>query len=618
MSNSGLDRLAKLSELNANPGWINDDLYRMMFREDLYIVGYEKIKSQPGNMTPGIDGTTLDGFSIKGVIKPTIESMRTEAYQFSKGRRIYIPKSSGKGYRPITIAPPREKVVQEVMRMILEAIFDSDKGSSFLETSHGFRRGMGTHSALETIRRRWSTTAWIIEGDIKGCFDNIDHHVLVNLLRKRITDERFLNLVWKALRAGYMEGTVGFSAEMGSPQGSIISPILANVYLHELDQFVEGLKTKYERGKNRRWNPEYRRLQRQKGTAEANGQTDLVRELAAQMRAIPSFMTNDPDYVRIRYIRYADDWMIGVSGPKEVAVQLKEEVREFLKEHLKLTLSEEKTHIRHARTESAKFLGTLIRIQGGGSSEAKVTKVTRNGETFLKRTTGWLPSMHAPIRDILTRLQQNGFCTVTGSPRCKLQWVNLTHEDILLRYNATLRGILNYYSFVDNRNSLAVVQYILHRSAAKTLATKYRLRSSANVFKTFGRQLTAKTEVSDKTVKETHFWLTPNRERSHLRFQTGEVQPPLAEVWNKRLTRSHLGSPCCICGSKESVQMHHLRHVRDNAGTTGFSKVMGLINRKQIPVCLECHGKIHRGEYDGISLKEFAFNPAIKSRYISV
>lgn len=619
MSYIGLDRLAKLSQLNAKPDWINEDLYRLMYRVELYITAYEAIKSQPGNMTPGTDRTTLDGTSIEKTIKPMIDAIKSEQYRFSKGRRIYIPKASGTGMRPITIAPPREKMVQEVIRMILEAIFDSEKGSTFLDCSHGFRRGKGTHTALETIRKGWVGTRWIIEGDIKGCFDNIDHHVLMNLLRRRIRDERFLNLIWKALRAGYMEGATSFDQDVGSPQGSIISPILANIYLHELDVFVQGLKEKYYKGTKRKPNLEYRRLVHQKEVADKNGNHQLASELAKRMRRIPSHVMNDPDYIRLRYIRYADDWIIGLTGPVSLANKLKEEIRVFLAENLKLTLSDEKTHIRHAGTEEAKFLGTLIGIQGGGNAEPKIRTITRNGKVFRKRVTGWLPTMRMPAADVVKQLHQKGFCSVEGEPLSKLAWVNLTHEDILMQYSSTLRGISNYYSFVDNRSDLSRIQFILQHSAAKTLATKFRLRSRAVVFRKFGNRLTTRTELSNGQVKETQLWLMADFKRQPNNFLGGNPRPPLSEIWIRRLTRSHLGSTCCICGADKDVAMHHVRHVRKVSGRPkGFLRIMGLINRKQIPVCPECHGKIHRGEYDGLQLSNFAFNPARPSKKMPV
>lgn len=566
-------------------------------------------------MTPGIDKTTLDGISLEKTFGTIIEAMRTETFQFNRGKRTYIPKASGSGMRPITIAPPREKIVQEVMRMILDAIFDSEKGPTFLESSHGFRRGKGTHSALETIRKNWGGTRWFIEGDIKGCFDNIDHHILMKLLRRRIKDERFLNLIWKALRAGYMEGLKGFDQDIGSPQGSIVSPILANIYLHELDLFVEGLRSNLETEKARQPNPVYRRLQRQKGVAEKKGDITTVALLAQKMRDIPSFDAHDPAFARVRYLRYADDWIIGLVGSNALAIQLKEQIKVFLQEELKLTLSEEKTHIRHAGTEQAKFLGTLISIQGGGNAEAKVVTVTRNGSKFRKRVTGWLPKMKMPVDDLIKRLHSKGFCTVEGEPVGKVAWVNLTHEDILLRYSATLRGLANYYGFADNYSAITRIQYILQHSAAKTLATKFRLKSRSIVFRKFGRSLKAKTEVSENEVKETHLWLESDFRRKPNRFLGGDPPKPLNEIWIKRLTRSHLGSSCCICNASNGIQMHHVRHVR-KAGhkPKGFHKVMGLINRKQIPVCLECHGKIHKGEYDGLELGQFAYNPAKPKR----
>lgn len=621
MSDKGLIRLASIAKLNADPAWVNNDLYRLMFREDLYVAAYEGIKSKPGNMTPGIDGSTLDGTSLEGTIRPIIEAIRSESFQFSKGRRIYIPKASGKGMRPLTIAPPREKMVQEVMRMIIEAIYDSPEGPTFRGSSHGFRHGRGTHTALETIRRDWDSTNWFIEGDIEGCFDNIDHHVLVDLLRRRIEDERFLNLVWKALRAGYMEGTTGFNADLGTPQGSIVSPILANVYLHELDLFVESLRARHEKGDKRKPNPEYRAIQRrrlrlEKKVGRSPEESAEIKELAKRQRELPSFVPNDPDYIRIRYVRYADDWLVGVIGPKSLAMSIRDEIKEFLAETLHLTLSEEKTHIRHAKSEDAKFLGTLLRIQAGGLSEAKVASITRtDGTRFRRRSTGWAPSMRMPAHDIVKRLHQKGFCSAQGEPRSMKAWVFHTHDDILMRFSATLRGIANYYSFADNRAAMSRVQNILHLSAAKTLAQKFRLRSMRRTFAKFGRSLTARTEAADGKVRETHLWLMPDFIRRPLEFQRGNPPRPLGEVYAARLTRSHLGACCCVCGSSDRIEMHHVRHVR-KAGQrqSGFTKVMGLINRKQIPVCGECHRSIHQGKYDGISLANFAYNPVGRHR----
>jgi len=232
MENQALARLEALRRHNADPGWVNFDLYRLLYRPELYEVAYERIKSKPGNMTPGTDGQTLDGFS-RTVIADLIERLRDESFQFRPARRTYIPKANGR-MRPLGIPSPRDKVVQEVLRMILEGIYDSPHGASFRDASHGFRPNRSCHTALREFRKKWAGVTWIIEGDIKSCFDEIDHHVLIEVLRTRIADERFLNLIRKALRAGYLWLKERRDTFTGTPQGSVISPILANVYLHEL------------------------------------------------------------------------------------------------------------------------------------------------------------------------------------------------------------------------------------------------------------------------------------------------------------------------------------------------------------------------------------------------
>jgi len=242
------ERLEYLRKANSNRHWINDDLYRLLYKADLYILAYERIKSKPGNMTAGTDGQTLDGFSME-TIHTIIEGMRTEQFRFKPVRTTFIPKANGK-MRKLGIPCVRDKVVQEAMRLILEAIYDSPYGPYFRETSHGFRPNHSCHTALREFRGKWSAVNWLIEGDIKSCFDELSHGVLVNTLRKKIHDERFLNLIWKLLNAGYMD-LRGKKKEslIGSPQGGILSPILANAYLHELDEFVKVSKHSTNRAK---------------------------------------------------------------------------------------------------------------------------------------------------------------------------------------------------------------------------------------------------------------------------------------------------------------------------------------------------------------------------------
>lgn len=166
------------------------DIYPLMLNERMFEIAYQKLKSKPGNMTPGINPTTLDGVSSE-TFKKIISLLKSEKFQFAPGRRVDIPKSSGKGTRPLTIAPPRDKIVQEVMRMILEAIFEP----TFLEFSHGFRPQRGCHTALRQVKTQFGSASFLIEGDISKCFPSIDHHRLMEIVSQRISDEKFLRLI---------------------------------------------------------------------------------------------------------------------------------------------------------------------------------------------------------------------------------------------------------------------------------------------------------------------------------------------------------------------------------------------------------------------------------------
>ena len=311
MSYKTLERLERLRALNSNEQWVNHEVYRLMYKEDLYILAYERIKSKPGNMTPGTDEETLDGFSLEA-IREIIQEMKTEQFRFKPVRQEFIPKPNGK-MRKLGIPCVRDKIVQEVIRLILEAIYDSPHGPYFSNTSHGFRPDRSCHTALREFREKWTAMNWLIEGDIRACFDELNHRTLVLLLQKKIQDQRFLNLIWKLLNAGYMDlHGVRKDSLIGSPQGGIASPILANVYLHELDTFVEELRTDLEKGQKKHRDPIYQHLSKKKARMAAQGKTKTkeFKELVKRMRATPSSLVSDPNYIRIRYLRYADDWLV--------------------------------------------------------------------------------------------------------------------------------------------------------------------------------------------------------------------------------------------------------------------------------------------------------------------
>src|SRR5437667_1321539 len=275
-------------------------LYRQMFNKELYLLAYGNIYSNQGAMTPGAGAETADGMS-EDKIDQIIEAMRREKYRFSPARRVYIPKKNGK-LRPLGMPAWSDKLVGEVVRLLLDALYEPQ----FSDSSHGFRRFRGCHTALREINNTWTGTTWFIEGDISDCFGSLDHEILLGILAEKIHDNRFLRLIRNMLKAGYLEDWDYRDTLSGVPQGGTVSPILSNVYLDKLDKFVEQeLIPQYTRGARRRLNPEYDRIQYQLARARKRGDRAAARDLEKQLRSLPASDPMDPGYRRLKYTRYA-------------------------------------------------------------------------------------------------------------------------------------------------------------------------------------------------------------------------------------------------------------------------------------------------------------------------
>lgn len=617
MDYKGLNRLQKIRELNATPNWVNTDLYRLMYMDDLYIAAYERIKSAPGNMTKGSDDETLDGFSTKQ-IERIVQSMRDQSFNFTRARRVHIPKANGKK-RPLGIPSPKDKIVQEVIRMVLECIYDGEN-PTFLDTSHGFRNGRGTHTCLKEVRG-WHGVSWFVEGDIKGCFDNIDHQILIHILSKRIRDQRFLDLIWKALRVGYMEGKTSSNSILGTPQGSVISPILANIYLHEFDVWVSRFISENERlnrvgDVRKKTNPQYTYFTKELNRIRAGRKRvspERYAELVKGKISTPSIVHNDPSIIRIKYVRYADDWLVAIDGPLALAERFKKEAKEFFFNELKLELSEEKTAIRNARKDKALFLGTEITI---GSKENLIKRMRPpRGKTLIRRrvATSSITMMRVPIQNILVRIRDKGFIDNSNQPQAKTAWIYKEEWEIVESYSAILRGYRNYYSFVDNPLSLAYLQFLLQFSCIKTICRK-RQCSRRYLVTRIGLQcqVPKKRDGDGKVIKSVQLALNTNWKKNRLDFKGGNGPTDLIHLGINLRTKTKLEERCAFCDSDVDVEMHHVKHVRKDKAK-GFTQVLQALNRKQIPTCAECHRKIHRGEYDGISIRDLA-NPKVAAR----
>jgi group II intron reverse transcriptase/maturase len=280
-----------------------EDVYRQLFNPALYLQAYGKISANAGALTPGSTDETADGMSL-AKIEAIIAALRQERYRWTPVRRTYIEKKGSTKKRPLGIPTWSDKLLQEVLRLILEAYYEPQ----FSDHSHGFRPRRGCHTALREIYHTWRGTVWFIEGDVTACFDSLDHQILLSTLRERIHDNRFLRLVENLLKAGYLENWRYHKTLSGSPQGGIVSPVLSNIYLDRLDQYVEQtLLPAYTQGLRRKTNAVHAAVTQRLSRARSHGDQAQVKQLQQLQRALPSVDTHDPDYRRLRYVRYADD-----------------------------------------------------------------------------------------------------------------------------------------------------------------------------------------------------------------------------------------------------------------------------------------------------------------------
>jgi len=574
-------------EGRAKKGLNLEDVYRRLYNPDLYLAAYDRLYRNDGAMTRGTTEETVDGMS-QGKIEEIIGLLRKEQFRWTPVRRVLIPKGNGK-LRPLGIPTWRDKLLQEVMRSILEAYYELQ----FSPNSHGFRPGRGCHTALKDIFIAWKGTKWFIEGDIKGCFDNIDHTVLMSIISENVQDNRFLKLLENLLKAGYLEQWNYRPTLSGTPQGGIVSPLLANVYLNRLDRFVEQtLIPEHTKGKLRKLKPAYRRLTYEiKKLRDKGANEETLKPLRKELREIGQGDQFDPDYRRLRYIRYADDFLLGFAGPKDEAEKLKDRIRDFLRDQLKLELSPEKTLITHAGSEKARFLGYDIGV--GNHPEAK------SGRGKIK--------LRMPPQKLVGKM---GKYMCNGRPVHRKE---LTRDDdfsIVALYGLEFRGFAQYYAFAENRFWLNHLQWVMGSSLLMTLATKHRTSVAKEA-----RRVKTETYHQGKTLK--CFQVVKERPgKEPLVAQFGGIRlttnPFLiiedryedrdrTDYHRSELIARLLADTCEICGSKERVQVHHVRkladlNVKGRRAKPHWMHIMASRRRKTLVVCGYCHWAIHNGE----------------------
>ena len=557
-----------------------EELYRQLFNPHLYLLAYGRLYSNHGAMTPGPEGETVDGMSLAR-IGSVIDALRHERYRFQPVKRVYIPKKSGK-LRPLGMPSWSDKLVGEVIRLLLEAYYEPQ----FSGRSHGFRPGRGCHTALSEVTAKWTGTVWFIEGDISDCFGSLDHEVLLSTLAENIHDNRFLRLIGQMLQAGYLEDWEWNATLSGCPQGGVVSPILSNIYLDRLDKFAETvLIPEYTRGGFRKSNPEYGKVRMAATRALQRGNRQTASALRKRLRTLPSGDPGDPGFRRLHYARYADDHLLGFTGPRAEAEQIKDRLAAFLRDDLKLELSQEKTLITHARTGAARFLGYEITTQHSQSRR------TINGVIGLRVPRQVIKAKCAPYLKL-------------GKPERRPELLNLSDSLIISTYGAEYRGLVQYYLLASDVWRLKRLRWAAETSMLKTLAAKHE-SSVAKMARKY------KATIATPHGQRTCFQATVDRAgRKPLVARFGGIplkrqkkavltdrQPSPAITRRKELISRLLAGWCELCEQREQVETHQIRKLADLAGNRqpppAWAQLMAQRRRKTLVVCPACHKSIH-------------------------
>ena len=545
--------LNSLTEHSENLNYKFERLYRIFFNEEMYYVAYQRIYAKPGNMTAGADGKTIDQMSLNR-IEQLITSLKDESYQPQPSKRVYIPKKNGK-MRPLGVPAFNDKLLQEVVRMILEAIYERQ----FEKTSHGFRPLRSCHTALSDIQKTFSGVKWFVEGDIKGFFDNINHEILIGILKERIADERFIRLIRKFLNAGYIEDWNFHNSYSGTPQGGIVSPILANIYLDKLDKFMKEYTEKFDKGKERKRTKQavslegkrHRILKKLKVVKDKNERSELIRQYKAYQKE--GLQNSDGD--------------------------------------------EMETLITHAEN-AAKFLGYEIFVRK--SNDTKRSKYGVLRRVFNKRIQLALGKDTFKKKLLEYRVLEikihNGKEYWKAKSRPKLS--NNNDFEILDRYNKEIKGIYNYYCLANNCSSLSKLGYIMKYSMYKTFAQKYRTTMS-QIRKKYTKNglFSVRYYLKNGTAKDLTFYHGGFKKKNPMNIKDLDNLPKFTyHPTNTSLIDRLKAEKCELCGVVDKLVMHHVRKLKNLQGKTTCEKQMMARKRKTIAICGKCYKKLSNNE----------------------
>jgi group II intron reverse transcriptase/maturase len=596
--------LNSLSEHSKLLNYKFERLYRILFNEEMFYAAYQRIYAKAGNMTKGTDNSTIDEMSLSR-IEQLIGKLRNETYQPNPSRRTYIPKKNGKK-RSLGIPVVDDKLVQEVIRMILEAIFEMQ----FEHSSHGFRPQRSCHTALAQVKTTFRGVKWFIEGDIKGFFDNINHDVLIKILRERINDDRFIRLIRKFLNAGYVEDWVFHKTFSGTPQGGIVSPIMANIYLDKLDKYMKEYISNFDKGEKRKVNSEAGSLQRRRvmlvqklrvvrNDTERKAFVNAIKAIDKE-RTLTSYGDEmDASFRKLKYVRYADDFLVGVVGSLKECEQIKKDIKTFLSEKLKLELSEEKTLITHSEIP-AKFLSYDIMVR-------KNNLLKRDGNSgTLSKIYNKRVVLKMPEDVMKNKLIEYGAVKFTHH-NGQEQWKPFSRPylfqqddlEVLMQYNAEIRGLYNYYSIAVNVGAMHTFYHFMKYSMCKTLGRKYQM-SVAQICRKFYKNgdFTIFYKNKKGEQKSQVFYNEGFRQQKQIIVYSVDYFPNLVFTLGATSLIDRLkAGKCELCGATENLQMHHIRKMSDiKQGKEPWQVKMIARQRKTMAVCRPCHQKIHNGE----------------------
>lgn len=619
-----VDRLHALKGLPSHKK--GERIFQLLSEGQLWTAAYKKLSLSPGSMTKGGEGGTIDGTSLVSLDKLR-EQVCKGGWNWGLTRRVYIPKPKG-GRRPLGIPPFHDRMVQQVLNTILETLYEP----IFSANSHGFRPGRSQHTSLKQIRRDFRGTVWYIEGDISKCFDTIDHNVLMDLLRLRIRDHRFLELIQAGLKTNILLKDKKVEKTLvGTPQGGVVSPLLSNVVLHQLDLFLARLKGIIDRGVERKKSKLYDTLASRRYRAKKRGDKKLATMLLKMSRRVGYGDSMDPNFRRLNFTRYADDFLIGIVGPRQLAEKVRKLVGDFLRIRLKLGLNVEKTLITRAKGGNIPFLGYLINHSPPVRHVSTRSNIFR-GSRKIPVMRGGSIRLLVNVEKLIFSLSEKGFCDKSGAPKPNFRYFQEPQSYTVNRVASILRGISNYYHLSEaKRKVMSRITYIITHSIAMMFAAKFKLKSRARVFQRAGADLSklikppgGKTPIGgtdekyEKWAESVGGNLYPHPQKAlgkipfvksgdipapdlaplprDYSFTKGYVamKDPLITLAGRGIRgRTLLQGACSVCGSTRDVEMHHVRKLADLKGRSYVELSMIASQRKQIPLCRVHHYDIH-------------------------